>query len=298
MTLRPLPDAPPFDRNGRVAPGSRNGPDRGRGREVRLRAARARPAAAAVLAAALAGAALPPAPAAAQTGAYLGFNGGAQATTTRFDENVVFTEFHEEGDFNAAYGVGAGAVFDGGGGIRLPNGLGLGVGVSRFDKVLDPASIGARIPHPFFFNRPRSLEAAPVDVVDADGGASDLMRLETAVHVELRWFAPVSETVELAVFGGPTFFNIDQDLVTAVTHDHAYPYNEASLTSASRTPRSASAIGFHAGADVGFFFSEVVGVGAMVRYSAATVDLPSEQESTVSVDAGGFHVGGGLRIRF
>ena len=237
-------------------------------------------------AAALAAAVLAPSAADAQVGGYISFNGANQATSTTFDDNVVFPEFHEDADFNAAYGVGTGAVFDGGGGVRLPNGLGFGLGFSRFER-LDPAAIDARIPHPFFFDRPRSL----------NGSAPDLTRLETAVHLEVRWFAPVAEAVEFAVFGGPTFFNLQQDLVTSIAYDHSYPYNEAAYGSASSTALSASAVGFHAGADIGFFFSEVVGVGALLRYSAASVDLPTDA-GTVPVDAGGFHVGGGLRLRF
>ena len=242
--------------------------------------------AAPLLAAAALAAAFAPAAADAQVGGYIGFNGGNQATSTTFDDNVVFPEFHEDADFNAAYDIGAGTVFDGGGGVRLPNGLGFGLGVSRFER-LDPASIDARIPHPFFFDRPRSLS----------GSAPDLTRLETAVHLEVRWFAAVDDAVEFSVFGGPTFFNLQQDLVTSIAYDHTYPYNEAAYDAASTTALSASAVGFHAGADIGFFFSEVIGVGALLRYSAASVDLPAD-DGTVPVDAGGFHVGGGLRLRF
>ena len=238
------------------------------------------------MAAALAGALLPAA-AGAQTGGWVSFNGATQATATTFTDNVGFIEFHEDADFDADYAVGTGVVFDGGAGVRLANGIGFGVAVSRFER-LDPVSLDARIPHPFFFNRPRSLT----------GSEPDLTRLETAVHVEVRWFEAVSDTVELAVFGGPTLFNVRQDLVTAIGYDHAYPYNEASLASATTTAASASAVGFHAGADVGFFFSETVGLGALIRYSGGSVDLPGEGESMVPVDVGGFHVGGGLRLRF
>ena len=235
--------------------------------------------------AALAAATLLPTTAGAQTGGYINLNGGRQATATTFNDNVVFREFREDADFDAAYAVGTGVVFDGGGGVRLANGLGFGVAVSRFNR-LDPVTIDARIPHPFFFSRPRSLA----------GSEPDLTRLETAVHVEVRWSERMSDTVELTVFGGPTLFNVRQDLVTAIGYDHAYPYNEASLATATATATAASAMGFHAGADIGFFFSEVVGVGALIRYSGASVDLPGE--GTVPVDAGGFHVGGGLRLRF
>ncbi len=246
-----------------------------------------RSAAAPFTAAALAGALLLPAAAGAQTGGWVSFNGATQATATTFTDNVGFIEFHEDADFDADYAVGTGAVFDGGAGVRLANGIGFGVAVSRFER-LDPVSLDARIPHPFFFGRPRSLS----------GSEPDLTRLETAVHVEVRWFESVSDTVELAVFGGPTLFNVRQDLVTAIGYDHAYPYDAASLASATTEAASASAIGFHAGADVGFFFSETVGVGALIRYSGGSVDLPGEGESMVPVDTGGFHVGGGLRLRF
>ena len=244
-------------------------------------------AAAPFIAAALAGVLLLPATAIAQTGGWVSFNGATQATATTFTDNVGFIEFHEDADFDADYAVGTGTVFDGGAGVRLANGLGFGVAVSRFERP-DPVSIDARIPHPFFFDRPRSLT----------GSESDLTRLETAVHVEVRWFESVGDRVELAVFGGPTLFNVQQDLVTAIGFDHVYPYNEASLASTNTTAMSASTIGFHAGADIGFYFSETVGLGALIRYSGGSVDLPGEGENMVPVDAGGFHVGGGLRLKF
>ena len=242
---------------------------------------------AAFIAAAIGGALLLPVTAAAQTGGWVSFNGATQATATTFTENVGFIEFHEDADFDADYAVGTGPVFDGGAGVRLVNGIGFGVAVSRFER-LDPVSLDARIPHPFFFDRPRSLT----------GSEPDLTRLETAVHVEVRWYESLSDTVELAVFGGPTLFNVQQDLVTAIGYDHAYPYDEASLASATTAAASASAIGFHAGADIGFFFSETVGLGALIRYSGGSVDLPGEGETMVPIDTGGFHIGGGLRLRF
>ena len=253
-----------------------------RGTEGRRRAATP-----AFIAAALGGALLLPVTAAAQNGGWVSFNGATQATATTFTNNVGFIEFHEDADFDADYAVGTGAVFDGGAGVRLANGFGVGVAVSRFER-LDPVSLDARIPHPFFFDRPRSLT----------GSEPDLTRLETAVHVEVRWYESVSDTVELAVFGGPTMFNVQQDLVTAIGYDHAYPYDEASLASTTTAAASASAIGFHAGADISFFFSETVGLGALIRYSGGSVDLPGEGETMVPIDTGGFHIGGGLRLRF
>ena len=209
-----------------------------------------------------------PAAVGAQTGGWVSFNGGTQATATDFRNNVVFTEFHEDADFNSGYAVGTGAIFDGGAGVELANGLGFGVAISRFNR-LDPVSIDARVPHPFFFNRPRSFT----------GSEPDLERLETALHVEIRWSERIGDAVELGVFGGPTLFNIRQDLVTAIGYDHAYPYDEASLSSASKTTTSASAIGFHAGADVGFYFSEVVGPSSATREGRSSYGAKAKARS-------------------
>jgi hypothetical protein len=218
---------------------------------------------------------------------FISVNGGSQLTSTDFADNVVFTEFVEEGDFDAAYRIDSGAIFDIGGGVRLPFNLGIGAGFSRFDKSND-ASVNARIPHPFFFDRDRSIA----------GSAASLTRTETAVHLQVRWFAPIPGAVELSVFGGPTFFSVTQGLVTAVEFSQTYPFDVASFTGAASGTQTESAVGYNVGADVGFFFSRYVGIGALVRFSRASLDLVSEDSGVISVDAGGFHAGGGLRLRF
>ncbi len=218
---------------------------------------------------------------------FIDINGGLQATSTDFADNIVFTEFVEDGDLDATYGIDSGVIIDIAGGVRLPGNLGVGVGFSRFDTSND-ARVDARIPHPFFFDRHRAIT----------GSATGLTRTETTVHLQLRWFAPVPNQVDLSVFGGPSFFNVTQRLVTAVGFSQSYPFDEASFTEASVGERSESAVGFHVGADVGFFFSRNVGVGALVRFSRASVDLVSENDGRVSIDTGGFHLGGGLRLRF
>ena len=42
-------------------------------------------------------------------------NGGYQASSTDFGDNIVFTKFVEEGDFDADYGLGGGPLYDLGG---------------------------------------------------------------------------------------------------------------------------------------------------------------------------------------
>lgn len=227
-------------------------------------------------------------PAEAQDGpVFIQVNAGAQATSTDFTDNVVFTEFVEQGDFNAAYAVDKGAFFDVGGGIVLGRNVGVAVAYARFTEDND-ATVDARIPHPFFFDRDRAIA----------GSATSLSRTEHAVHVQLRWFAPVQAPFEVALFGGPTFFNVTQDLVTTVGFSDTFPFDEATFTTASTESQSDSAVGYNLGADIAYFFSPNIGIGALARFTRGSVSLTSEDTGQVETDTGGFHVGGGLRLRF
>ena len=164
--------------------------------------------------------------------------------------------------------------------------LAVGVGFSRFSKDRETA-VSAGIPHPFFFNRVRPIE-----------GIATTSRTEVAVHIQAHWLVPVNERVQVAVFGGPTFFSVEQDLVREITFADEFPFETARFVSARAQQQSESAVGFYVGADVATFFTPNVGVGGLVRFSRATVDLSSADGSMLSVDAGGLQVGGGLRLRF
>lgn len=226
---------------------------------------------------------------AAQQGArgFVTLNGGYLVTSRNFADNIVFTTFVEDGDLDADYRLGGGPLYDVGGAVRLWRNLAVGVAVSVFTKI-DDASVTARIPHPFFFDRDRQIS----------GTQGDLRREETAVHVQGIWVLPVNEALEIAVFGGPTFFNITQDLVTDVLFTQAYPYDTATYTGTTTGRQSRSKVGFNVGADVTFYFAGHFGVGVLARFSRATIDLPSHDGGTVAVETGGFHTGGGLRLRF
>lgn len=218
---------------------------------------------------------------------YVEVNGGVQVSTTDFSDNVVFTEFVEEGDLNATYAIDTGPTIDVGGGVVLGKDVALGVGYTRFDRNHD-APVDARVPHPFFFEQPRSIS----------GNARNLTRLEEAVHLQLRWFVPVPGPVQLAVFGGPSLFRVDQDLVSAVTFTHSFPFDTATFSGAATRRQSVSETGYHVGADAAVFFSRFVGVGGFARFSRATVELTSPDDGRFDVDVGGLQAGGGLRIRF
>ena len=118
------------------------------------------------------------------------------------------------------------------------------------------------------------------------------------MHVQALWGIPVGRSSVVTLFGGPTWFNAAQDLVSNITFEQAYPFDSATYSGANIGERSASALGAHAGADVAYYFSERFGVGGMIRYSHGSVKLDSPDGDTFSSDVGGVHTSGGLRIRF
>ena len=232
-------------------------------------------------------------PARAQSDVPRGFvsvNGGLQTASSDFSDSVDFGHplfGPEDGSFDASYPAGDDTGFDVGGGVRVWRNLALGANVSVFSRESD-AGITGQLPHPFRFDRLRAI----------NGTAAGLARTETAVHVQALWVIPVGRSVAITLFGGPTWFNVTQDLVTGITFDQAYPYDEATFTGASAREQSASAIGVHAGADVAYYFSERFGVGGTVRFSRGSVEFDSPGGDTVENDVGGAQTTAGLRLRF
>ena len=93
--------------------------------------------------------------------------------------------------------------------------------------------------------------------------------------------------LRLVVSGGPSFFTVQQDIVTEVTITETYPFDTAAFASATTSREKGSAVAFNAGADVMWMLTPRFGVGGLVRYSRATVDLDAPGNRTIAVDAGG-----------
>jgi hypothetical protein len=202
--------------------------------------------------------------------------------SSSFSNTVQPTDFAEPSVVDTTYKTGSVPGFEAEGGARLWRNLAIGVGVSWFSK--DTAgAVSAQVPHPFFFNKPRAVS-----------GDANLSRDETAVHLEALWMVPLAIRWQLALSGGPSWFSVHQDVVSDVAITQTYPYDSATFASATTVHRSASKAGFNAGADVTFLLRPRVGLGFGVMFSHASVPL----DDTLTVDAGGAHVGGGLRVRF
>jgi outer membrane protein with beta-barrel domain len=218
---------------------------------------------------------------------HVSINGMFQTAGSDFQDSVTYRENAEDARIDSDYSMKSGPGFDISGGVVLSRKLGVGAGLTRFPGS-STAAITGSIPHPFFFNQPRTVT----------GEASDLKRDELAVHIQARGVFPVGQRVLLTIFGGPSFFTVEQALVSSIHYTESYPYDDAVFDSAVTESVEDSAVGVNLGGDVGYFFSRQVGVGVGGQYTRANVELPSTDGGTVEVKAGGFQIVGGLRLRF
>jgi len=208
-----------------------------------------------------------------------------QVNSNDFDDSSTFRRNAENGRLDTAYAVGGGTAFDVSGSYLVWKQLAVGVGLTLF-STSTTTEINAQVPHPFFFNQPRTVT-----------GEFDGDRSETAVHIQARWLIPVSPKMLVTVFGGPSFFSVEQDVVSDFEFSESYPFDMATFTRAIANSQSESAVGVNIGGDVAYFFTPNVGVGGTAQYSGATVQM-NVPSGTADVKAGGLQVGGGLRLRF
>ncbi len=216
----------------------------------------------------------------------IGVNGLYQASTTSFDDRVTFDLNRETATFETSYPIEAGPLFDAGVSLRLWKGLAIGAGVSRFDVDVT-ADVTARLPHPLFFQRDREIS----------GETGGMTRQETAVHVQAQYHLPPLGRLLIVVGAGPSVLDIKQSIATDVNYTETFPYDTATFVGVDSRRVSGTATGFNVGADVRWMFTRNLGVGGLVRFTRAKVDLEIDNR-TIQVDAGGTQVGVGLRLAF
>jgi hypothetical protein len=177
--------------------------------------------------------------------------------------------------------------FDIGGGFRVAGNFGVGFAYSRLSTT-GKAVVTAQVPHPLLYEQPRTATAT----VDA------LEHLEQGFHFQVLWLLPISDKLDVTFSAGPSMFRLNQGSVSTPTiTEVGPPYTSVNMTTKTVTT-TGSRIGFNIGADLAYHITNTLGVGAQLRYAAATFNLEPEPGATLSVKAGGFQFGGGLRVRF
>jgi hypothetical protein len=214
-------------------------------------------------------------------------NVGAQTGATAFTESdAIPSNGGETETITVDHGVKTALGFNVGAAVRIVPQFWVGVQYAMADMT-SSASVTASIPHPLLFNAPRTVQGS-IDNVAHD---------EQNVHVDLMYALPV-QAVDVKIMAGPTFFNLKQDFVSAVTVTETYPFDTATFASATTKRLSGTAVGFNAGVDIARALSRQVGIGGLVRYSRADVKFDDPAIGNQTVKAGGLELTAGIRLRF
>jgi hypothetical protein len=249
-----------------------------------------RPTQGALRAAVIAGICAAALPAAGQERFRVSVNAGQQATSTTVTEQQTFQQYLEEGSFRFERGVPGAPFFDGGVTVRVWRGLYAGLAVSMFEDT-GAGTVTARVPHPFFFNQQREVT----------GELSGVTRQEIGRHVMIGWATPLTERLDVLVFGGPSSISTEQTFATSLTlslDKEAYPFDTLAFPGAVTQTRRESIIGYNAGADLTWRFTDTIGAGFLFRYTGGRKDFEPAGIEPFEVEVGGVHAGGGLRLRF
>lgn len=214
-------------------------------------------------------------------------NGAFAASSLEFDEARTFTEFAEEGSLRASYKGDPGPGFEAGLQYNFMKSLGLLASFSLVDRD-ETASFDAALPHPLYLDRDRQ----------ARGDVTGLSYKEQAVHLDLV-FTGSTGSLDVNLFAGATLFKVESALIDQIRYTHSYPYDNVTVSSPVPTRIvEDSPVGFNIGASLDYRLGGSFGLGAQVRFSRGTAELAPVAGQTLSIDAGGLQVGGGLRIFF
>jgi len=220
----------------------------------------------------------------------LTLNGGEQSSAAPLKETQTFQQYFEQGTLTLERKVTNRPFFDGGGAFRIVKQLHVGVSFSSF-KDTRSGTLTAEVPNPLRFTQPRTTT----------GTVSGVERKENAVHIELSWRVKAAGGLEFMPFGGPSFFQTEQGLVTKLNltlANEVYPYDTLAFPSVSTETIKDKMNGYNAGVDMAWMFSRHIGLGALIRYSHGTKDFTPTGGQAVKIEVGGLHAGGGLRVVF
>jgi hypothetical protein len=218
---------------------------------------------------------------------YFAVNGIYETGSAAFTQTQEWPSFAETAKVSVAYPAKSAPGVDIEGGFRVWRNLAAGIGITAVSRSTT-ATVTGSLPNPLYLNRPIALS-----------GGFDASNSQLGIHLQVAWVVPMPPKMQLVLFGGPSVFSVKQTIVQpqGIGLSSGYPFESGSITSANTTDASKTAFGFGAGVDVSYFFSRTIGVGGLVRFTRAPVSFPVSGQPSVEMDAGGFQVGAGLRVR-
>jgi len=210
---------------------------------------------------------------------FVNLSGGFQSGKTDASSTLSFPLYDETATLETARELGSSPLWDVTAGLRVWRNLAVAVSVSG--RMANGDAVATTIvPDPVFYDQPRSVEA-PI---------TGMKHSELAGSLLAAWVFPVTDQLEFTAMVGPTAVRVSHEAVKGVTITEGTPPTVA----VGLETLSKSVWGYTAGLDGRYAITSRFGVGAFLRYSAATANLTSD----LKLDVGGLQMGAGLRVRF
>lgn len=178
-------------------------------------------------------------------------------------------------------------------GARIWHRLGFHIAIDA-QNYSDTVGLAIAIPSPYYTN---------TTGYDAAVSKDPLVRKDRAIDMGASVAIIDTARVRLLAVGGPTLFHVSNEMVSDVTYaQSAYvvlPINVVTISNIDTKTVTATAIGWHVGADLAVFGTPHVGIGLTIGYNAGKANLTEPLANTsAELRLGHFHTSGGLRLRF
>ena len=216
-------------------------------------------------------------------------NGAAQGGTRRMTDSLRFRAYGEDARLQSTHVIGGAGMVDAGGSLRVWRGLSVGASYTQL-ATSDATALSGTVPHPI---RPGAFRELPPQ-------ALSFHHRQRVTHAFFAWRLPIVERIEASFFAGPSLYNVSQGVITNVTVQEAGgpPFTTVRVDLVQTGEHRRNAVGGHVGMDVTYMPTRHLGVGFVVRYATASVDLPAARTGRLDLRVGGAEVGGGIRFRF
>jgi hypothetical protein len=213
---------------------------------------------------------------------FLGVSAGGLMNTTLVTSKATATVYNQEAALAERRDVSGGVLIDVTAGKPVHGRLAVGMSVALRSATSDSA-ISATVPHPLFFNAPRTVSTSTTGMQDT----------QTWIGVLAMYTLPTSSKLSVRVFGGPAVAIVNHDIVGSftVTEGTSITQPAVAITKDSVSKQLLGAMG---GIDLAYRVNKTVGIGAFVRYAGAQANITGAESGTI----GGLEAGGGLRFSF
>ena len=217
---------------------------------------------------------------------------GVDTGTTEIAQSGTLPDliYGEPATFQTDAEFGSFAIFDLAVGARIYRNVGVAIAYHTGGTTGD-GTISGTVPHPQFFDRPRSFTQA----------FDDAERDEHATHLQIGWMVPVNDKFDVFIYGGPSFYQVTQEMVTNISFTEQGPPYTSVTVLANVQRQKENATGYNFGVDGTYFAYTAdqwrLGVGGFLRFTGATAKF-NVGGTTFETDAGGVQFGFGARLRF